>query len=225
MLRLEAVACRRGERLVFAGLDLALDRGGAILLTGPNGSGKSSLLRLLAALLRPAEGSLTWNGEPIWEEPEAYRAELRYVGHLDAVKPVLTARETLAFWAAAYGAEAGRIDLALEAFALAALDETPGRMLSAGQKRRLTLARLVVSPGTLWLLDEPTVGLDRASVDRLGEEIAAHRADGGMVVLATHTAIELPGAQNLDLGDAAAPAALIEAQLDAWDTSSWDTSL
>lgn len=224
MLRLEQVACRRGERLVFAGLDLALEAGGAILLTGPNGSGKSSLLRLLAALLRPADGDMTWDGAAVWGDPEAYRAELRYVGHLDAVKPVLTAYETLAFWAAAYGSEAPRIDRALAAFDLEALAETPGRMLSAGQKRRLTLARLVVSPGRLWLLDEPTVGLDSASVERLGAEIAAHRTDGGLVVLATHTAIDLPGAQNLDLGDAAAVPDLLAAQLDA-EVGDWDTAL
>ena len=201
MLTLEGVTCRRGERTVFAGLDLTLDAGAAILLTGPNGSGKSSLLRLLAALSRPAAGTMTWDGAPVWDDPRDYRAALRYVGHLDAVKPVLTARETLAFWAAAHGAAPEALERALAGFALESLAETPGRMLSAGQKRRLTLARLPVAPGRLWLLDEPTLGLDSASVERLAAAVARHRENGGAVVLATHGDIALPEARGLDLGD------------------------
>ncbi|MGE5766698.1 MAG: heme ABC exporter ATP-binding protein CcmA, partial [Bacteroidota bacterium] len=172
-----SLQCRRGGRDVFAGLDFALPAGGALLLTGPNGSGKSSLLRLMAGLLRPASGALLWDGRPVAEEAEAHAARLHYLGHLDAVKPVLTVVENLQFWAALRGG-ASAVDRALDAFALTGLAAVAGRLLSAGQRRRLALARLVAAPAELWLLDEPSVGLDHASVGRLAAAIAAHRAGG-----------------------------------------------
>jgi heme exporter protein A len=199
--------CIRGERRVFAGLNFTLAAGGALFLVGPNGSGKSSLLRLLSGLLRPAAGELLWDGAPIAKDTEAHRARLHYVGHLDAVKPVLTARENLSFWAALHGAvDHGRVSDALDGFDLGALAELPGRVLSAGQKHRLALARLLAAPAELWLLDEPTVGLDTASLDRLAGAIARHRAEGGRVVMATHAALDLPGAETLSLEAFAAAA-------------------
>ncbi|MCC7168072.1 MAG: heme ABC exporter ATP-binding protein CcmA, partial [Rhodospirillales bacterium] len=165
---------------------------------GPNGSGKSSLLRLMAGLLRPAQGRLLWEGEPVTDDPESHGGRLHYVGHHDAVKPVLTVTETLAFWAGLHGGQAQqRIARALEGFALGRLADVPGRMLSAGQKRRLNLARLLAAPAALWLLDEPSVALDRASVKSLEGEIAAPRAQGGMVVVSTHAEIALEGAREL----------------------------
>lgn len=193
------LSCLRGERLVFAGLSFSIGPGDALLLLGPNGSGKSSLLRLMALLLRPLSGHLTWEGTPVTEDPEAHGARCRYVGHLDAIKPVLGLRENLAFWARLAGAGSERLDQALETFSLAPLAEVPGRMLSAGQKRRANLARLVAAPAPLWLLDEPTTALDKASVARLEGVIAAHRAEGGMVVLSTHQDISLPGATALHM--------------------------
>jgi len=192
--------CVRGERRVFAGLDFALGAGGLLILIGPNGSGKSSLLRVMAGLLRPARGALFWDGAPVGDDPEAQAARLHYLGHLDAVKPVLTAAENLAFWAALHGRGAAEVAAALAAFDLTALAEVPGGMLSAGQKRRVALARLLVAPAEIWLLDEPTVGLDTASLARLGAAIAEHRANGGRVVAATHAAIEAPDTETLDLG-------------------------
>ncbi len=195
------LACERGERLVFAGLDFALAPGEALILTGPNGSGKSSLLRLMAGLLKPAHGSLSWDGAPIFEEPEAHRQRLHYLGHQDAVKPVLSVAENLSFWSALRGgtpSEASLLD-ALDRFGLKALAELPARYLSQGQRRRLALSRLVAAPGDLWLLDEPTVGLDSASVARLGEEIEAARAKGLRVVLATHLELPLADVRRLDL--------------------------
>ncbi len=210
------LTCIRGERPVFAGLDFGLATGGALLLVGPNGSGKSSLLRLMAGLLRPALGQLMWAGAPMGEDPEAHRARLRYVGHLDAVKPVLSVRENLAFWAALHGTATPQ-DLArgLAAFALEDLAEVPGRVLSAGQRHRLALARLVAVPGHLWLLDEPTVGLDSAAQGRLAAAIAAHRAGGGLVVAATHMPMDMPEAATLELGPFARAAAEARAEL-AW---------
>ena len=198
------LTCLRGERQVFAGLGFAVPEGGALLLHGPNGSGKSSLLRLMAGLLKSAEGRLAWDGRPVSDDPEAHRARLLYLGHLDAVKPVLSAAENLSFWAATRGGEetAGgpaEVTAALERMGLAGLAEVPARLFSAGQWRRLALARLFLAPAELWLLDEPTVGLDAESVDRLQAGLADHRRAGGRVVAATHTAIDLPGAERLDL--------------------------
>ncbi len=200
--------CRRGGRDVFAGLSFSLPAGGALLLTGANGTGKSSLLRLMAGLLQPAGGAILWDDESITEDPSVHAGRLHYLGHLEAVKPVLSAAENLRFWAALKGHSAS-IGPALEHFALAALAEVPGRLLSAGQRRRLALARLLASPAELWLLDEPSVGLDHASVGRLAEAIAEHRAGGGRVVVATHTALDLPEAAPLSL-DALAPPPLPE---------------
>lgn len=192
-----ALTCIRGERLVFANLAFALEPGGALVLAGPNGSGKSSLLRLMAGLLKPAAGELLWDGAPIAKDPEAHHARLHYLSHLDAVKPVLSALENLTFWAALRGGSAAGAEAALERLGLAHLAAVPGRMLSAGQKRRLALARVLAAPAELWLLDEPTVGLDRDSVARLDRAIAAHREAGGRLVVATHIALDLPGAASL----------------------------
>jgi heme exporter protein A len=191
------LACVRGERLVFRGLSFALEAGDALLLTGPNGSGKSSLLRLMAGLLPPWSGTLAWAGESVAADKAAHRARLHFVGHQDALKPVLTAAETLAFWAGLRGGDA--VDAALERFRLATLAETPCRYLSAGQKRRLALARLLASPAPLWLLDEPTTGLDAASVAAFEEVLAEHRAGGGLVVASTHVPLGLATPKTLDL--------------------------
>jgi heme exporter protein A len=193
------LACRRGERLVFRDLDIAITPGAALLLTGPNGSGKSSLLRLLAGLTPPLMGTLAWGGVPIGEDPAAHRARLHFIGHQDALKLVLTVTETLAFSAALREAPDEGLGPALDAFHLRELADWPCRVLSAGQRRRLALSRLLASPAPLWLLDEPTTGLDEASTRDLMAVIAAHRASGGMVVLATHLPLPIPGATGLQL--------------------------
>lgn len=193
------LVCVRGERIVFAALGFALEPGEALLLLGPNGSGKSSLLRLVAGLLRPAGGRLLWQGAAVADDPEAHRQRLCYVGHQDPVKPTLTVRENLVFWARLQGAAPAAVEPALQHFGLSALGEVPGRMLSAGQRRRLNLARLLVARASLWLLDEPTVALDKDAVAALEVVLAAHRADGGVVLLATHTALQLPNAKELGL--------------------------
>jgi heme exporter protein A len=200
----EKLSCRRGERLIFAELSLIVPAGGAVVLTGANGSGKSSLLRLLATLLTPAVGRVLWGGAPVSEDIAAYRARLHYVGHLDAIKFALSVRETLGFWAAVRGAEAAALDRALTGFGLDRVADWPCRWLSAGQRRRLALARLLAVPAPLWLLDEPGAALDADGETRLGAAITAHRATGGRLVVATHQAIALPGAVELRLGDFAA---------------------
>ena len=200
--RADQLACRRGDRLIFQGLGFSMPPGGALLLLGRNGSGKSSLLRLLAGLLKPAAGTLFW-GEEKLREREAHVGRLHYLGHQDAVKPVLTVEENLLFWARLHdpATPSERIAKALAAFNLTPLAQTPGKLLSAGQTRRLALARLLAAPAPLWLLDEPSVGLDRDSVARLEALLAEHRAAGGMVALSTHADIELPEAEVLQMAD------------------------
>lgn len=193
-----ALACVRGGRAVFGGLGFALEAGGALLLHGPNGTGKSSLLRILAGLLRPSAGRLLWNGSAVKDDADAHRARLHYVGHLDALKPLMTPLETLGFFAAVRD-EAAEAKAALDRLGIAGLADVPGRYLSAGQKRRVALARLLASPARLWLLDEPTVTLDAEATARLEAMMAEHRAAGGMVVVATHTGIALDHAERLDL--------------------------
>ncbi|HYD98363.1 MAG TPA: heme ABC exporter ATP-binding protein CcmA, partial [Alphaproteobacteria bacterium] len=169
-------------------------------LLGPNGAGKSTLLRLLAGLLRPESGMLAWEGRAVdWDE---HRGRLHYVGHLDAIKPALSVLENLAFWAGWQGADRPRAaaEAALERLGIGHLADLPGRVLSAGQKRRLALARILARPRPVWLLDEPTVALDRGAVATLEGLIAEHRAGGGLVIAATHADFAMPGAAVFDLG-------------------------
>jgi heme exporter protein A len=197
VLQAAGLAAFRGERLVFSEVDFAVRAGGMLLLTGPNGSGKSTLLRLLAGLLRPAAGMLTWGGANVFADLPAHAGRVAYVGHQDAVKPGLTAAENLRFAARLNG---GVMQDALDAVGLEELGDLPARMLSAGQRRRLALARLLLSRAPLWLLDEPTLGLDAASVDRFGVMLDAHRASGGMAVAATHLPLPVGEAAELVLG-------------------------
>jgi heme exporter protein A len=210
------LVCLRGDRVVFAGLDFTLGAGAALLLLGRNGSGKSSLLRLMAGLLRPAAGALDWHGAPVLHDREAHGARVRYIGHHDAIKPVLTVAENIAFWVRAWAPQVADVEAAVRG-ALVRLDmerlaEVPGKMLSAGQKRRTNLARLLAAPADLWLLDEPTTALDKASIAVLEDAIADHRATGGMVALSTHAEVALPAARTLRMEDFAAAADALDTE-------------
>jgi heme exporter protein A len=197
LLQGTGLAAFRGERLVFRDLDFAVPSGGALLLTGPNGSGKSTVLRLLAGLLRPAAGWLTWDGADAMADVPMHARRVAYVGHQDAVKPGLTTAENLDFAARLGGA---LVSEALAAMGLQELADLPARMLSAGQRRRLALARLALTRAPLWLLDEPTLGLDTASVARVGDMLGGHLGGGGIVVAATHLPLPLAAAMELRLG-------------------------
>ncbi len=211
-LKAENLACLRGGRPVFADLSFELPPGQILVLVGPNGSGKSSLLRILAGLLRPALGALSWDGEPVARDYLVHFDRLHYVGHQTALKPRLSVGENLSFWAELRGvSSAGAVGEILERLALSHLTEHPAEILSSGQRRRLALARLLVAPAALWLLDEPTVGLDEASIGRLRGIIAEHCAGGGSAVIATHLDLGLTHEQTLSLADFAAPAELPEA--------------
>jgi heme exporter protein A len=198
MLTAEALAVFRGERLVFRNLSFRVPSGGALVLAGANGSGKSTLLRLLAGLVRPVAGRLLWGEADALADLTEHATRVAYVGHLDAVKPGLTVAENLRFAARIAGRS---VTEALDALELRALAELPARMLSAGQKRRLALSRLALSAAPLWLLDEPTVGLDAASIERFGALLRRHLDGGGIVVAATHVALPLDGAESLRLGE------------------------
>jgi heme exporter protein A len=198
----ENLVLQRGGRTVVDGLSFRLDSGEALLLTGPNGSGKTTLLRALAGFFAPASGTILLVDAPAERE----RAELsHFVGHLDGLKSHLTVAENLAFWAASLdeengGAQRERLEAALDRFDLAALADIPAGYLSAGQKRRLALARLGVAERPLWLLDEPTVSLDAASVALLVKAIAGHVAAGGLAAIATHVPMGLERAREIRLG-------------------------
>ncbi len=193
------LTCIRGERVVFENLAFSVAPGGALLLRGANGTGKSSLLRICAGFLQPAGGELRWNAAPVAGDLDAHRARLAYVGHLDAVKPAFTVAENVAFWLKLSGAGT-RAETALSALGLGHLASLPAAYLSAGQRRRLNLARLAGSAAPLWLLDEPTSSLDDASSHALLTLIEAHRAGGGMAVIATHQDLALTKAETLRIG-------------------------
>lgn len=193
MLQAEDVAAFRGERLVLRDVSFTVEAGGALLVTGSNGAGKSTLLRVLAGLIRPAAGQVLWRGEAVTCD---LPARVAYVGHQDAVKPGLTVAENLRFAARVGG---GPVAEGLAALGIDGLADLPARMLSAGQRRRLALARLAVTSAPLWLMDEPTLGLDAVAVARFGALLVAHRSRGGVVVAATHLPLPLPDAAELRL--------------------------
>ncbi len=188
--------CRRGEREVFAGLDFSLRSGEALAVTGRNGSGKSSLLRLVAGLLPPAGGALTFRGGDL---ERSIGEQAHYLGHHDAMKPSLTVAENLRFWIDYLGGE-GRADDALETVGLGSLAGLPSAYLSAGQRRRLSVARLAAIVRPIWLLDEPTAALDRAGQDMLAGVMRAHLAAGGLILAATHGPLGLEPMRELQLG-------------------------
>ncbi|MEM9012797.1 MAG: heme ABC exporter ATP-binding protein CcmA [Pseudomonadota bacterium] len=198
-LLLENVACRRSGRLIFAGLSARVPAGGALMLRGPNGAGKSTLLRAIAGLL-PATGRIRLGDRDIAAEPGAAAEMVAYAGHLDPVKPQLTVGENIAFWARLLGAP--RAAEALDTLALTPLAKRPARFCSAGQRRRLGLARLFLAERPLWLLDEPLTSLDRESAHAFTKALEAHRAAGGLVVAATHADLGLTGAEELHLAPA-----------------------
>ena len=199
------LTCIRGQRLVFDRLDFSVETGDLLLLRGPNGAGKSSLLRLMAALLRPAAGALTWDGKSIWSQRDEHQVRITYVGHLDGVKAPLTGCENVAFWAVLAGhgnrdADA-RARLALDRLGIEHLADVPARLMSAGQKRRVNLARLAAVPSPIWLLDEPATSLDDAGAAALSNMIGDHLDSGGMAIAATHQSLLAGRAQELQIGE------------------------
>jgi len=199
--RAENLCVRRAERLVLNGLSCAVEPGAAIVVEGPNGAGKSTFLRCLAGYIPAESGRVFLGDRDLAEHPDLRAASLSYVGHLDAVKPALTVTETLRETAGLAGVTLtpGAIENALADLGLGRLALLDARVLSAGQKRRLALARLPLLARPIWLLDEPTVSLDRDSALAFGALVARHRAAGGMVIAATHLELGFETAQRLVL--------------------------
>lgn len=198
------LSCRRSGRMVFTGVSFMVAAGEALLVTGRNGAGKSTLLRLLAGLLPVAGGRFGCDGG----DPERSVGEqAHYVGHLDTLKPGLSVRDNLAFWSTWFGGADGQIDSALAALALDSLADLPAAYLSAGQRRRLALARLVAVHRPIWLLDEPTAALDVTAQAALAQLMRDHLSGGGLIVAATHGPIGLDATRELRIGAAAGVAA------------------
>lgn len=190
------LSVERGGRLVLQALDFTARAGAALITTGPNGVGKTTLIRTIAGFLPPIAGAVELTGG---DPDKDLREQLHYIGHQNALKASLTVRENLLFWAAFLGGS-GAIDAALERFSLRDLADIPTAYLSAGQKRRTSLARLLVADRPLWLLDEPTTALDAYSRDAVIAEGNAHLASGGIIVAATHLPLPFDNADELRLG-------------------------
>jgi len=194
----EELACIRGGREVFRGLAFTISGGEALLVTGRNGAGKSSLLRMIAGLVRVAGGRLEITGA---DSERSIPEQAHYLGHQDALKTSLSVAENLGFWTRYLGG-GGPVQAALAAVGLDALADLPAAYLSAGQRRRLSIARLVAVNRPIWLLDEPTSALDREAQQCLARLMAEHLALGGMILAATHGPVGLEKARELRLGAA-----------------------
>lgn len=194
MLELTKVACRRGERLLFSDLTVAIAPGQLVAVRGNNGSGKSSLLRMVSGFLPLEQGAITWLGRDITRARESYASDVLYVGHLNGLADDLTAVENLELVAALCGEclGAGAVRQALQAIGLSdAVHDLPVRVLSQGQKRRVALARVWLSSRLLWILDEPFASLDDAAVQLLTNRIQSHLVNGGIVIAATHDEVKV----------------------------------
>ncbi|MFG1479510.1 heme ABC exporter ATP-binding protein CcmA [Xanthobacter sp. V4C-4] len=192
----QKLSCRRGFKLLFEQLDVSARSGRALVVTGPNGAGKSSLLRILAGLLAPTAGQVRLEGAAA---DSSLREHLHYLGHDDAVKGALTVRANLAFWRQVLGPTGLGVEDALEEVGLGGLGGLKASVLSAGQKRRLAIARLLVSRRPAWVLDEPTTALDARAQARFAAFGRAHLAAGGVLVAATHAPLDLGESDELQL--------------------------
>ena len=200
-LRANALTCVRGERTLFTGLDLEVSAGQWLHIRGENGIGKTSLLRLLSGLTKPAAGEIFWNEQLISADPSEYHRNLLFLGHRDSLKEDLTALENLSIATALDGivVTEDEILLALHRFGLRGREDLPVNCLSAGQKRRVLLARLLLRQAKLWILDEPFNALDVRAVEMLSELILEHIASGGMAIMTSHQEIPMPNGRVVQL--------------------------
>lgn len=189
MLEARELLCERDERTLFSGLSFTLNAGEWVQITGSNGAGKTTLLRLLTGLSRPDAGEVLWQGQPLHQVRDSYHQNLLWIGHQPGIKTRLTALENLHFYH-----RDGDTAQCLEALAqagLAGFEDIPVNQLSAGQQRRVALARLWLTRATLWILDEPFTAIDVNGVDRLTQRMAQHTEQGGIVILTTHQSLNV----------------------------------
>jgi len=201
MLEVSNLACSRGDHRLFSGLSFVLHPGQIMQVQGANGSGKTSLLRTLCGFLMPDEGTITWRGENTRDLDEDYHAEMLYLGHLNAIKDELSALENLRISAGLSGIELDEKEAiaALRHMGLRGRERLPTKVLSQGQRRRVALARLLVSDARLWILDEPLTALDVGAVAQIQELIAEHLAQQGMVIFTTHQQLQVAGVEMCGL--------------------------
>ncbi len=185
------LSCIRQDRVLFAQLSLQLHRGQLLQIQGKNGAGKSSLLRILAGLAQPDDGLLYYKAKPLAHSLPAYCGNLCYIGHQSGIHEQLTALENLGFWRAASGLNPADDWALLAQLGLAGLEDVPCRMLSAGQQRRVSLARLWLTPAVIWILDEPFTALDQAAIGLLQQHMLDHLNNGGAIILTTHQSLTL----------------------------------
>ena len=199
----ETITCVKGSNLLFKNLQFALNASDTLVVTGPNGSGKSSLLRIMAGLSRPADGIIRWDSANIANDTYAHSRRLNYLGHSNGTKSMLSAGQDLNFWSKIRDQRGSdKTNSILEYFNLFSKRNLPIQFLSSGQKRRVALARLVIHPASLWLLDEPTNGLDADGLSIFESMVLEFRNTGGIVVIATHETLNLAGSViKIDLRD------------------------
>jgi heme exporter protein A len=195
LLSAHSLSCERDDRCLFSELDFAVNTGDILQIEGPNGSGKTTLLRILAGLAGDYSGKLFWHDQPLHPEDSQYCRQMLYFGHQGAVKGALTAEENLQWMAQMHGdGQVSQVQLyaALEQVGLRGFEDVPVHTLSAGQKRRVALARLFLAWTPLWLLDEPFTALDKQGVAALEKVIVQHADQGGTVLLTTHHKLDIP---------------------------------
>lgn len=212
-LTLDSICCERGDRLLIQDLSLHIADGQGVRIEGPNGSGKTTLLRVIAGLSQQYDGQVRWNGEDIRQNASSLATECLYIGHLAGVKALLTPLENLSWWLSLHIPSAKPIsqEVQLQALQSVGLDrfaDTPCHQLSAGQQRRIALARLYLSEHRLWVLDEPFTAIDAAGVVLLEQRIAEHLEQGGMAIVTTHQAMNIPGFTSHSLAATSANGAI-----------------
>ena len=195
-LKVKSLSCQRSGRTIFSDLSLEIAPGEAVLLRGPNGAGKSTLLRVIAGLMPAISGEISLHGTPSTNRDD-FQSQITYAGHLDAIKPQLTVAENLHFWAQLFNAD--NLAQTMDDFHLTEIADRPAHACSAGQKRRLGLARIAVTSRPLWLLDEPTVSLDTETTARFAATIDAHCAAGGIAFIATHIDLGLKTPRTFEM--------------------------
>lgn len=190
-LEVDSIRCERGDRVLIDRLSVRLNRGEILQVEGANGSGKTTLLRTLCGLASPSEGEIRWGGQPIQDIRAEYHAELTYIGHLPGIKADLTPLENLQFLHALHDRTPVNDVAVLERIGLFGFEDVPARQLSAGQRRRVALARLLVDSSPLWILDEPFTAIDRAGTEVLVDVLSDHLEGGGMVILTSHQPVSM----------------------------------
>jgi len=202
LLELQALRCERDERVLFENLDLQVMAGDIVQVEGPNGSGKTTLLRLLTTTSADYSGQILWRGVPLKQSRLEYLNQLLFVGHLPGIKKALTPRENLNWFCGInQGHQRCSIESALDEVGLYGFEDVPCHQLSAGQLRRVALARLFLTPARVWILDEPFTAIDKQGVKNLEALMAEHAAGGGCVLLTTHQDMAMEGVRRLNLED------------------------